>query len=129
MIRRILRAKDGKGFVISGVVSFINLYILRHSFFIPVMKNFQTAAHSINSDTLYTMARSRFDPHRKERAKYKKRTTTLLSKADELAKLCNADVYLIMSHPRGTTVYNSVESPGWPPPDSALVCTTISLLG
>ncbi|KAJ5504609.1 hypothetical protein N7463_007483 [Penicillium fimorum] len=66
------------------------------------------------------MAPSRFDPHRKDRARYNKRTRTLLSKADELAKLCNADVYLIMSHPRGTTVYNSAENPNWPPPDSAL---------
>lgn len=82
----------------------------------------------LNSNTLYTMAPSRFDPHRKDRARYNKRTRTLLSKADELAKLCNADVYLIMSHPRGTSVYNSTGNPNWPPPDSALVRTPSSFL-
>ncbi|CAG8887459.1 unnamed protein product [Penicillium egyptiacum] len=73
-----------------------------------------------NSNTFYTMAPSRFDPHRKDRARYNKRTHTLISKAHELATLCNADVYLIMSHPRGTTVYNSAADPNWPPPDRAL---------
>ncbi|KAE8371113.1 hypothetical protein BDV26DRAFT_276747 [Aspergillus bertholletiae] len=60
------------------------------------------------------------DPGKSNRDKFLKRKRTLLHKSYELAEKCQAKVYLIIEHPRGTTVYNSVEDGSWPPPDGVL---------
>ncbi|OQE65362.1 hypothetical protein PENNAL_c0212G04981 [Penicillium nalgiovense] len=46
--------------------------------------------------------------------------TTLKAKAYELAKFCDADVYLFVNHQRGSFVYNSVDDRSWPPNDKNL---------
>ena len=61
------------------------------------------------------------DPHRNSRVKFIRRSHTLKAKAHELAKFCDANVYLVVSHPRGSFVYNSVEDKSWPPNDEKLV--------
>lgn len=64
------------------------------------------------------------DPERNSRSKFTKRSKTLKMKAHELAKLCDANVYLLIEHPRGSYAYNSVDDNSWPPPDEVLVGVT-----
>ena len=61
------------------------------------------------------------DPERNSRTKFSKRCKTLRTKAHELAKLCDANVYLLIDHPRGSYAYNSADDNSWPPPDEVLV--------
>lgn len=61
------------------------------------------------------------DPEKSSRTKFAKRCKTLRTKAHELAKLCDANVYLLIDHPRGSYAYNSVDDRSWPPPDEVLV--------
>ncbi|KAK9604831.1 hypothetical protein V6Z93_002780 [Aspergillus fumigatus] len=56
------------------------------------------------------------DPGKSDRDKISKRKKTAIHKAFELADLCHAKVFLLIEHPRGTTIFNSVEDHSWPPP-------------
>ncbi|RDH26989.1 hypothetical protein BDQ94DRAFT_154720, partial [Aspergillus welwitschiae] len=56
------------------------------------------------------------DPGKSDRDKFWKRKQTLINKAYEMVELCHANVYLIIEHPRGTTIFNSVDNNSWPPP-------------
>lgn len=56
------------------------------------------------------------DPGKADRDKISKRKKTAIHKAFELADLCYAKVFLLIEHPRGTTIFNSVEDHSWPPP-------------
>ncbi|KAJ5302306.1 hypothetical protein N7508_007169 [Penicillium antarcticum] len=60
------------------------------------------------------------DPDRNSRVKFQRRSQTLKDKAHELAKFCDANVYLFVNHQRKTFVYNSVEDGSWPPNDESL---------
>ncbi|KAJ5120837.1 uncharacterized protein N7515_010225 [Penicillium bovifimosum] len=60
------------------------------------------------------------DPKRNSRLQFNRRSRTLKAKAHELAKLCYADVYLVINHPRGSFVYDSVSDKVWPPNDDKL---------
>ncbi|CAG8133711.1 unnamed protein product [Penicillium nalgiovense] len=60
------------------------------------------------------------DPYRNSRVKFIRRSQTLKAKAYELAKFCDADVYLFVNHQRGSFVYNSVHDRSWPPNDKNL---------
>ncbi|QQK44166.1 hypothetical protein Pdw03_8067 [Penicillium digitatum] len=60
------------------------------------------------------------DPNRLVRKQLRQRTSTLKSKARDLAKLCKADVYLVICSSRERYVYNSSGSSSWPPPDDDL---------
>lgn len=65
------------------------------------------------------------DPYRNSRVKFARRSQTLKAKGHELAKFCDADVYLVFNHQRGSFVYNSVEDRSWPPNDKQLVSNTM----
>ncbi|KAJ5862968.1 hypothetical protein N7455_007036 [Penicillium solitum] len=60
------------------------------------------------------------DPERNSRVKFTRRSQTLKGKAHELAKFCDANVYLVIIHPRESFVYNSVDDRSWPPSDEKL---------
>lgn len=61
------------------------------------------------------------DPDRNSRVKFLKRCKTLKNKAHQLAQLCDADVYLLIIHPRERYAYNSTGDRSWPPSDEVLV--------
>lgn len=65
------------------------------------------------------------DLKRNSRVKFVRRSHTLKVKAHELAKFCDADVYLIINHKRGSFVYSSVDDKLWPPSDEKLVSKSI----
>jgi hypothetical protein len=69
------------------------------------------------------------DPNRNSRVRFARRSHTLKVKAHELAKLCDADVYLVIKHQRGSFVYNSVGDKSWPPNDDKLVSQTVPKMG
>ncbi|KAJ6115285.1 hypothetical protein N7486_001063 [Penicillium sp. IBT 16267x] len=60
------------------------------------------------------------DKDRNSRVKFMKRCKTLKAKAQQLADLYGANVYLFIDHERGSFVYNSVSNGSWPPPDEVL---------
>jgi hypothetical protein len=68
------------------------------------------------------------DPGRHERKTFKKRHSTLLRKAHELAALSGANVYVMIDHPRATVEYNSVGDRNWIPSNENLVGVHASLL-
>ena len=53
--------------------------------------------------------------------KFRKRKRSLMNKADQLAKLCQADVYLVVSRENQHVTYSSTEKAGWPPSKDELV--------
>ena len=61
------------------------------------------------------------DGARRSRVQFTKRCKTLKRKAHELADFCDANVYLVIIHPRENYTYNSASSRSWPPPDEELV--------
>ncbi|KAJ5921084.1 hypothetical protein N7466_009410 [Penicillium verhagenii] len=61
------------------------------------------------------------DKDRNSRNRFVKRYKTLIAKANQLAAICDANVYVFINHDRGSFVYNSVGDGSWPPPDGALV--------
>jgi hypothetical protein len=56
-----------------------------------------------------------------DRRRFSQRTNTLKTKAHEVGKIFDADVYLIVSASHETVVYNSVQDRQWPPADNLLV--------
>ncbi|KAJ5956315.1 hypothetical protein N7501_010594 [Penicillium viridicatum] len=60
------------------------------------------------------------DPNRNSRVKFTRRSYTLKTKAHELAKFCDTDIYLVINHQRGSFVYNLVDNKLWPPSDKKL---------
>ena len=57
-----------------------------------------------------------------DRRKVKRRTETLIRKADELARLVDgANVYVLVTYPQANAVYNSMLDVPWPPADRHLV--------
>jgi hypothetical protein len=67
------------------------------------------------------------DPNRRQRTSFKNRTSTLIKKAHDVAGTLQADVYLVIRHPRATFVYNSTKGGNWPPADNELVLMLVSL--
>ncbi|CAG7947056.1 unnamed protein product [Penicillium salamii] len=65
------------------------------------------------------------DPKRNSQVKFIRRSQTLKVKAHELAKLCGANVYLVINYQRGSFVYNSVDDRSWPPNNKKLVSKTM----
>ncbi|KAJ5475414.1 hypothetical protein N7539_007701 [Penicillium diatomitis] len=53
------------------------------------------------------------DPNRNSRVRFVRRSQTLKNKAQELAKTCNARVYLMVDHPKGSFVYKSDNNSAW----------------
>lgn len=58
---------------------------------------------------------------RKRRNLFNKRWKTLMKKAQQLAGLSGAKVYLLVMHDRQNIVYSSNRANDFPPPDSTLV--------
>lgn len=47
--------------------------------------------------------------------KFRKRKRSLMNKANQLAKLCQADILIIVSREKQHFTYSSTEKTGWPP--------------
>lgn len=61
------------------------------------------------------------DNGKNDRTRVKKRSRTLVSKANELAKISGVNIYLLITYPRANTVYKSLDEDSWPPSDRNLV--------
>ncbi len=72
------------------------------------------------SSRLKTRARTA-KADKKINEKFRKRKRSLVNKADQLAKLCQADVYLVVSRENQYITYSSTEKAGWPPSKDELV--------
>ena len=59
--------------------------------------------------------------------KFRKRKDSLLRKGDELSKLCEAGVYILLYHNNRFYVYTSEESPAWPPTPEKIVRLLLEL--
>lgn len=66
--------------------------------------------------------RSRRDiTKRAEREKFRKRSKNLFKKANELSRMCNTDLYLILYREGKYHTYSSTDRQGWPPSSTDLV--------
>lgn len=55
------------------------------------------------------------------REKARKRTKNLFKKANELAKIADANVYVVIDRSGKFQVYKSTDTPGWPPSEQEIV--------
>ena len=55
----------------------------------------------------------------------RKRCNTLINKAHDLATKCNVHVYVLVRHSGRYISYSSLDHPNWPPPNAAVVSSTI----
>lgn len=62
-----------------------------------------------------------YDKDKNDRTRVKKRSRTLVSKANELAKVPGVNIYLLITYPRANIVYKSLNEASWPPSDRNLV--------
>ncbi|KAL8673861.1 MAG: hypothetical protein Q9168_001726 [Polycauliona sp. 1 TL-2023] len=60
------------------------------------------------------------NPNRAVREKFRKRRTSLIKKADELAFLCQADVYLVVYRGEKYYSYSSSDRDDWPPSEEEM---------
>jgi hypothetical protein len=68
------------------------------------------------------------DPGKSDYKKILKRKKTVIHKVFKLADLCYAKVFLLIKHPRGTTIFNSVKDYSWLLPSlvlagNSLICS------
>lgn len=61
------------------------------------------------------------NPNRAIREKFRKRRCNLMKKADELAYMCQADVYLVMYRGDKFYSYSSTDREEWPPSEEEMV--------
>jgi len=66
------------------------------------------------------MAKVRTEKHI-VREKARKRTKSLFKKANELALITNAQVYLVINRNAKYQIYKSTDQPGWPPSEQEIV--------
>lgn len=66
------------------------------------------------------MARVRTQRHA-IREKARKRTKNLFKKANELAQIADANVYIIVNRGGKYQIYRSTDQPGWPPSEQEMV--------
>ncbi|KAL8696245.1 MAG: hypothetical protein Q9201_007754 [Fulgogasparrea decipioides] len=67
------------------------------------------------------MQRAPRNPSRAIREKFRKRRSSLLKKADELAYMCQTDVYLILYRGDKFYTYSSTDRDDWPPSEEEMV--------
>ncbi|KAI4193675.1 MAG: hypothetical protein LQ350_008206 [Teloschistes chrysophthalmus] len=60
------------------------------------------------------------NPSRAIREKFRKRSGSLLKKADELVYICQTDVYLILYHGNKFYTYSSTDRDDWPPSEEEM---------
>jgi len=57
------------------------------------------------------------------REKLRKRRTNLFKKANELARMTNSKIYIVVQHDDKYHTYKSTEESNWPPPEREIVST------
>ncbi len=57
------------------------------------------------------------------REKLRKRRTNLFKKANELARMTNSKIYIVVQHDDKFHTYKSTEESNWPPPEREIVST------
>ena len=57
------------------------------------------------------------------REKLRKRRTNLFKKANELARMANSKIYIVVQHDDKYHTYKSTEESNWPPPEKEIVST------
>lgn len=67
------------------------------------------------------MQRVSRNPSRAIREKFRKRSGSLLKKADELAYICPTDVYQILYRGKKFYTYSSTDRDDWPPSEEKVV--------
>ncbi len=55
------------------------------------------------------------------REKLRKRRTNLFKKANELARMTNSKIYIVVQHDDKYHTYKSTEESNWPPPEREIV--------
>ena len=55
------------------------------------------------------------------REKARKRTKSLFRKANELAQIADANIYLVIDRSGKYQIYKSTDEPGWPPSEQEMV--------
>lgn len=73
---------------------------------------------------MYTRIKTRFGAAKadeKINEKFRKRKRNLMHEADQL-RLCEAEIYLVVSRKKHHFTYSSTNRSGWPPSPDELVC-------
>ena len=60
--------------------------------------------------------------------KFRKRKRSLMNKADQLSRLCQADIYLVVSRDNQHFTYSSTDKSGWPPSSDELACVLVDVM-
>lgn len=55
------------------------------------------------------------------REKARKRTKSLFNKANELAQIADANIYIVVDRSGKYQIYRSTDQPGWPPSEQEMV--------
>ncbi len=55
------------------------------------------------------------------REKARKRTKSLFRKANELAQIADANIYVVIARSGKYQIYRSTDQPGWPPSEQEMV--------
>ena len=66
------------------------------------------------------MAKIRIERHI-VREKARKRTQSLFRKANELAQIADANIYVVINRNDKYQIYKSTDQPGWPPSEQEMV--------
>ena len=68
-----------------------------------------------------SMAKRNKTKRRIVREKFRKRSSSIVRKANQLAHIAGADIYVVIYHENNYLIYSSTDQAGWPPPKEVLV--------